>query len=439
MMQCNIAVAATLALALTGCLESRPGAVGGDAAAPDATDTDTTPPADSAVAVDTAEPDVSPPMMCDEVYLEQEPQTAPYTPWHLAVGVDGRIAFSGDTWGYGGAPGLWWLDAKTGEAEAVPGTGEDDVLVDASDDAILLLRGGGDGGVQQLVYRDGAREVALTQPAEDGERVWGDLFSFGADGHVVAAGRAAWRSCDYDAQLRCTRSRLRGWSGAAPQTLWEAPASPAVVTPPLPEVDDSGALWAEPPPDDQHGWRIRAWAGEAVVTLQDVDAQSVYRVVRLGTNLVWWTEAGIWRSRGDGPVSHVATMVCGAVDSDGTHAVMLCDDADAGGDGLVDGDWSPFPHGRGELWITYPDDDAGCYPESTGTIVVAPVAAPAAALEIASIGVGCYCCNSIWPEVELSLYGGTLAWNYAVAGDSPTTDPRGGGLGWAQPLLMCGP
>ena len=468
MVQRNIVTAAALALALTGCLESRSGTVAGDVEAPDATDTAV--PADTVVPADTEVTEVYERMICDEVYLEKEPQTAPYTPWRLKVGVDGRILFSGDTWMYSGAPGVWWLDAKTGEAAPVSGSEEHDVLVDANDDAVLVLRGGGDGGVQRLVYRDDTREIALTHPSEDGERVWGDPFSFGPDGHAVAAGRAAWRSCDYDAQRHCTRSRLRGWSGGAPQTLWEAPASPAIVTPPLPEVNASGVLWAEPPPDDQrgqHGWRIRAWTGEAVVTLQEVDAQSIYRVVRLGANLVWWTEAGIWRSRGDGPVSHVATMVCGAVDSDGTQAVMLCDDGDAGGDGIIDGDWSPFPHGRGELWvydgaddlrhvptggavrvaprvwggvmawITYPDVDAGCYPESAGAVMIAPVEAPAAALEIASIGVGCYCCDSIWPEVRLSLHSGTLAWNYALIGDPPASDPRGGNLGWAQPLLMC--
>jgi|GEM_PF-1763435 len=456
-----LATAAGLAaLTLSGCLESRSGTLADAVVDEDAAgDTST----GDLVAADDARACPSP-----RLTVAATGETA-RTPWRVAVTSPNQIVFSGDEWSYSADPVLRRFDVETGVVDAVPGTLEGDVLVDGVDGALLVLRPAGDNGERSLHYIDASRSVELAS-GDPNELILGHYAEYGWAAHAVAPGVAAWRSCERDAQGRCALARTTGWRNGEVEVLWEQPVDAISASPPRPIVDRAGVLWAEPTGDPEVPESlIRSWSSGAPTTVQQVEG-AVSLVARVGGEVVWFAEDGVWRASTGGAVNAITTQTCGNGYTDGEHLVMLCLDDAGGRAGLVDV-WSPFAYGTGALWlwdaadglrqvssdgavrtaprvddgvvawITYDEPDAGCYPPATGTVMVAPAAAPTLSVAVGDVGSGCFCCDSIWPDMELSIGAGLLAWNYGLAGESeapePFADPRGGYLSWARVQLTC--
>ncbi|TNF32268.1 MAG: hypothetical protein EP329_10780 [Deltaproteobacteria bacterium] len=447
-----IAWAATIVLG--GCLESRPGTAAGDVTADVGTDGDV-----GAGAV---------PACANPTATVASRGDSERTPWQIVTLSSHEILFSGDSWMYGEDPGIWRLDVGAGAVERVAETGDEDVLVDARDGALLVLRPQATPADRRLFYVDDAGAVELVGAPD---RFWG-YPEYGERGHYVAPRLAAWRSCEYDDQGRCVRSQLRAWRDGEVVTLWAHTSDPAITTPPLPEVTGAEVLWTEAVVADDGTTTsyVRTWSGGEVTLLRSIEGH-LRRVMRVGDALLWLTDDGVWRATGDGPATQLSARWCGSAYTDGERAVMLCQDPErtnTDNDGLIDASWSPFPGGTGDLWlyaggpalvrvpsegavravpvvdggvfawVTYDDVDAGCYPPSAGTVWAAPVAAPDRAVAVGDIGAGCYCCDSIWPDLRLSLRDGLLAWNYGqVPAEEPPYDPRGGYLSWARVRVTC--
>ena len=71
-----------------------------------------------------------------------------------------------------------------------------------------------------------------------------------------------------------------------------------------------------------------------------------------------------------------------------------------------------------------------------GRVMAAWVAAPGTPVRVAAIGAGCPCCDGLWPDVQLAVGDGVLAWNYGgVPADA--AGPGRGTLGWARLTARC--
>ena len=192
-------------------------------------------------------------------------------------------------------------------------------------------------------------------------------------------------------------------------------------------------------------------------------AEPVSEVARLAGGTLWLAASGAWFSPDGATVSSVGLNGCGAVDSDGAVAVLLCSESAE----AQPTRWWPFPAATGALWLydgertwavprvgaltvapqvdhglvawlAYPETVDGCTGTGTGQVWVAPVARPGGYVTVGTVGLGCYCCDSLWPEVALSLHQGLMAWNYAPVDGAPTVrEGRAGGLGWAKAALRC--
>jgi hypothetical protein len=379
-------------------------------------------------------------------------------PWHIAVTASDAIAFSANNWEipYATTVAVWGFSPSAGAAAPLAASSPDEVLFDGRERAMIALRT----DHRQLVYRDLQREVTLTQLSQRELAV--DLH--GAPGRAVAHGYAAWRSCIYDEGVQhCRRSLLGGRSGGALAGLWYHDNDGAELSAPIPWVDGRGVVWAEAlAPLGATGARIRSWTGGDPVTERVVD-QPIGRVARVGDGFLL-LDRGAWFARREGPVEPVVAGECGDFDSDGAHAVLLCQDDYPSADAPPD--WDRFPRGAlGALWLfdgetarrvpttgevletpriqgalfAWVERDArsdGCTTFGAGRVMAAWVTAPDVPVRVDAIGAGCRCCDGLWPEVQLAVGDGLLAWNYGGV-PAATAGPARGTLGWARLTPPC--
>jgi hypothetical protein len=450
---------AAVALALmglaSGCLQADKrgvtGALADTAGTGDAAPTDTLIAADAAV--DTTAPDASASCPPGGLTVTTGTLADPLVPWHVRVTHPGTIAFSGDTWPIDASDGLQRFRPHADVHAAAVDAPDGATLIDGRDGALLIEYPRPSSDRRMLAYVDEATRAELTSVSER---------FFAPDRHdptlhLVTRDRAAFRSCVYDAQGACVTWRLRSWVPGEGQvrTLWEGPGD-GVAPPPAPFVDADGVLWAEPA---DGAWRIRALRGGAVVTLHTV-AEPVRELAAHTGGIVWLTASGAWYAKPDREPRRLYSGACGDLDSDGTHAVMLCR---SGQSPAPDASWSPYLGAWGELWtyaggdqlrrvpttgalilnprvdrgvvawLSFPDRASGCFGEATGLVRVAALAGDLTPITVAEVGIGCFCCAAIYPSQAISLSRGLLAWNYAPS-ESSSPDPpwSGGRLGWAQ-------
>jgi len=249
-------------------------------------------------------------------------------------------------------------------------------------------------------------------------------------------------------------------------TLWSGELGEGAPFAP-PDVDEAGIVWVEPGPGPG-AWSLRAWdLGGEPRSLGEWD-QPIRRVVRAEDHLVWIDPRGVWRRPVDGGVADLLTPGdCGALDADGPRVVYLCE-----GEGELPAGTeltSPaFPAAQGSLWlhdgatltavptegaltvrprvseellawVTFPQPTDGCFDHGPGTVWAAGVDDPGAALALGEIGVGCYCCAMIWPELQLDVADRIVAWNYAGFAGPPLNDRDFGRVGFAElfPAYTC--
>jgi len=386
----------------------------------------------------------------------------PFVPWRVAVASAEVAYLSGDPRVAAPGEAVYALRTADGELEVAGDASAAAAVLDARGGArleVALAAAGVPDGANLVRYTTDAGAVELVGAAP-AERVL-EPVAFGRPQRLVAGGRAAWRSCLVDGAGACTTRRLRAWAGnggaAEVVTLWEeAPGSAGLVS--APHVTADGVTWAEPTAD---GAILRRWAGGSPMALHTLDAP-VAQVVRVGDRVLWIGLGDAWAAPDDGAPAALGLGRCDAVDSDGAIAAVVCHDAAARAAGTASGDDRLWIYRDGEShaiatdgavivaaqvdggrvgWVTYLSPDAGCSTLGAGTVHVADAAGTGREGVVqAEIGIGCYCCNSLWPTVEFSLHDGLAAWNYAT----PTWDEalapelRGAGLGWMRVTGGCG-
>jgi hypothetical protein len=142
----------------------------------------------------------------------------------------------------------------------------------------------------------------------------------------------------------------------------------------------------------------------------------------------------------------LAVYVCVEASSDGVpppHRLLLFD-GEAGHTVLENRNlvMDVAMDGRALAWVEYPSD-ADFYGGDTGVVfyledVTDPDPQP---IEVAPVGSGCWWCDAYWPEVDVRIGDGVLAWNYADPSSPPAPDPEGFAVGYAvvEPSVQCEP